>query len=88
MALKLSKPSIFGVDGEYWRITTVQMMPKSSLRIDVSQFASKDARLAGSSQMAVVTKFVPLSEDVPTSIVAFAYEQLKLLPEFAGAVDA
>lgn len=75
-----------GFESAYARINSVNVT-KSEATASVKIFESAEARESDEPAIASVTVSLDAPESVDTNLIAYAYEQLKLLPEFEGAVD-
>jgi hypothetical protein len=96
MALQLSKELDTGVTGDYWRVVLVQLSPLGD-RSTVIVCLYKDAAARAADKTPLETReYSWNAADYPFAVAALdednpyviAYEKLKTLPEFVGAVDA
>lgn len=94
MALKKLIESDSGIPIEYHRITTLTIMTNVQNTIEVGGYISESKRIEEKDAMAsgelpnvfVEARFYTIPYD-PEMDIAGAYEYVKMLPEFEGAVD-
>ena len=89
MALQLEKQTVYGVIGDYHRITSARFTAKEKLMLEVCVYASEQARLDNKEPLALEQHQFDASyaELENKSIVKLGYEKLKALPQYQGCVD-
>lgn len=87
MALRKSHENTSGVEGNYWRITQVQVVPKISVRVTASLYLSQEARAA--SKLPLMVKEFTWQEpaSIEGSMVSYCYDMLKDMDFFSGSED-
>ena len=74
------------VPDAYIRILSAMVTPNEII-MDVGIYADKSARDANARPVEVASYPMPFDPDAQISPFAYAYGELKKLPEFAGAID-
>jgi hypothetical protein len=89
MALFLKKEFDSGFEGSYWRIGRICWEQPSNLTVHVAVYKDSSARSSGKAPFDVETYNLTMQsfEELNMSLLGACYSKLKLLPEFAGAVD-
>ena len=86
MALRLTTEMPDGVAPNYWKVTGIRISRDAQpATVDVALYLSQEARKAGKQPVQVQTVLLPAAAF--SSVAATVYDEIKKLPDFAGAVD-
>jgi len=92
MALKLAKPTPYGNDMEYHKIALLRIFDTLGGSVDIDVYYNQQARLDGKKPYERISFVLPADTFSGAELTAnnpkqIAYNYLKTLPEFVGAID-
>lgn len=87
MALIKNIETQFGVNVEYWKVLSIQIVCNTDVHVVIGGYLNQNTRLAGKNPLVVKNLTIPIIQFETLPMFTVIYNELKQQTEFLNALD-